>query len=102
MNANKIVNWVAAAIAIVGAFVPIPAEGLLLLLAGLYIGLSLQMDETVRVGVGAVILAHFSGNVDVIPYAGTYLHAILGSVGALMAGAALMRVSLNVWARVKP
>jgi hypothetical protein len=102
MNANKIVMWIGAAIAVVGAFVAIPYAALLLLLTGLYAGFGLDKDDSVRVGVGAVVLTTLSANLDAIPMAGTFLHAILGNVGAFTAGAALMRITLNYWGRVKP
>lgn len=102
MNANKIVMWIGAAIAVVGAFVTIPYASLLLLLTGLYAGFGLDRDDTVRVAIGAVVLTTMSANLDAVPMAGSYLHAILGSVGAFTAAAALMRVMLNYWGRVKP
>jgi uncharacterized membrane protein YbaN (DUF454 family) len=38
MNANRIVGWIALAVAVLGAFMTVPHAALILLLAGLYMG----------------------------------------------------------------
>ncbi len=103
MNANKIVGWVGLAVAIVGAFAPvIPMQPLILLLVGLYAGLSVSGDQVVGTVIGAIALTTMSANFDAIPAVGSYLHAISASIGAIAAGASLSSVLMGVVNRAKP
>ncbi len=102
MNANKIVGWIGLAVAIVGAFAPIPFAALILLLVGLYAGLSVSADQVVATVIGAIALTTLSGSFDAIPVVGSYLHMISGSIGAIAAGASLSAVLMGVINRAKP
>jgi hypothetical protein len=102
MNANKIVGWVGLAVAIVGAFAQIPMQPLILLLVGLYAGLSISGDQVVGTVIGAIALTTLSANFDAIPAVGSYLHAISASIGAIAAGASLSSVLMGVVNRAKP
>jgi hypothetical protein len=53
MNAQKIVGLIAILLAIVGAFVTIPYAAAILLILGLFVGLSIIPDHHVRVMVSA-------------------------------------------------
>ena len=55
MNAQKIVGLVAILLAIVGAFVTIPYAAAILLILGLFVGLSIIPDHHVRVMVSALV-----------------------------------------------
>ena len=102
MNANKIVGWVGLAVAIAGAFAPIPMSALILLLVGLYAGLSVSGDQTVGTVIGAVALTTMSGSFDAIPAVGGYLHSISSNLGAIAAGASLSSVLMGVVNKAKP
>lgn len=99
VSPTKIAIWIGVAAAVVSAFVQIPYIGVVLLVVGLYVGSTCGADESIRLGVGAVVLTHFAGNFDAVPVAGSYLHAIVASLGAVGAGAAVSRVLMNVWSR---
>ncbi|HZF25206.1 MAG TPA: hypothetical protein VEZ88_03010 [Steroidobacteraceae bacterium] len=102
MNATKIVGLIGILLAIVGAFVAIPYAAAILLILGLFIGLSILPDHHVRVMVSALVLAGLSHAFDAIPQVGSYIATILSNFGVLVAGGALMIVMRNTWARFKP
>ena len=102
MNARKIILWIGLAVAVIGGLVAIPYAGLILLVGGLVYGLWIEADTHVRVIVTALALAAFAGAFGVVPQIGSYLSAIVGNLGALTAGAALMIIFRNIWARAKP
>ncbi|MGH8131114.1 MAG: hypothetical protein ACRES3_09710 [Steroidobacteraceae bacterium] len=102
MNPFKVVGWVAAAIAVVGAFVEIPYAGLLLVLLGLVAGVAMAAEDHVRVLVSALVLAGLSGVLMNIPEIGSYLTSIFSAAGTFAAGAALTIISRNIWKRYKP
>jgi hypothetical protein len=60
------------------------------------------VDERARIILAAFALTSFNGNLDAIPMVGTYLHAIVASIGAVTVGAALSSVLTGVWQRLKP
>ena len=101
MNIQKIVGWIAVALALIGAFVVIPYTAAILLVAGLVFGFGIK-DEQVRVLVSALVLTALAHAFDAIPEVGSYLTAIYANVGVFAAGAALMIVSRNVVNRLMP
>ena len=103
MNVYKIVGLLGILIAIVGAFVTIPYVGLLLLIAGLIVGINIAREDTVRVLVTALVLTVSHGHsFDAVPGdAGKYLSAIVAGIAALVTGAALMIIGRNIYARFK-
>ena len=58
--------------------------------------------DHVRVIVLAIALATLSGTLGSIPAVGVHLANIVASVGVLAAGAAIMVILRNVYARFKP
>ncbi len=101
MNIQKIVGWVAVALAVIGAFVAIPYAAAILLVAGLVFGFAIK-DEQVRVLVSALVLGALANAFDVIPEVGSYLTAIFVNIGVFAAGAALMIISRNLVNRLMP
>jgi hypothetical protein len=102
MKAQKIVGLVAVALAIVGAFVAIPNLAAILVIAGLFVGLSIDGADHVRVIVSALALTALAGTLGSIPAVGDKLAAIVGNAGVTVAGAAIMIVLRNTYARFKP
>lgn len=102
MNAQKILGMVAVALAIVGAFVTIPGAAAILVVLGLVIDFSIDGADHVRVIVSAIALATLSGTLGSIPAIGVYLANIVGGVGVATAGAAIMIILRNVYARFMP
>lgn len=103
MNATKIVGLIGVLVAIVGAFVAIPYAAAILLIIGLFVGLSIIPDHHVRVIVSALALtglAHMFS--DALPQVGSYLSTIVSNLGVLAAGGALMIIFRNMYARFKP
>lgn len=101
MNIQKIVGWIAVALAVIGAFVDIPYAAVILLVAGLVFGFAIK-DEQVRVLVSALVLSALANTFDAIPEAGVYLTAIFVGIGVFAAGAALMIISRNLVNRLMP
>ncbi|HKE43197.1 MAG TPA: hypothetical protein VKB41_01545 [Steroidobacteraceae bacterium] len=102
MNATKIVGLIGVLLAIVAAFVAIPYAAAILLIIGLFVGLSIIPDHHVRVIVSALALATLSHSFDAIPQVGSYISTILSNLGVLAAGAALMIILRNMYARFRP
>lgn len=102
MNPFKLVGWAALAICVIGAFTEIPYSGLLLVLLGLVVGVSIATEDSVRVIVTAVALASLPSVLNHIPEVGMYLAKIFSAGGTFVAGGALMMISRNVWNRFKP
>src|SRR5262245_29140278 len=102
MNIEKIVGIIGVAVAIVGAFVAIPQMAVLLLVAGLIVGVFVIGDHHVRVMVTALVLTGLSGTFSAVPAAGTYIAAILANIGVLVTGASVMIILRNIYARLKP
>ena len=102
MSVQKIVGLVGVLLAIVAAFVMIPYAALILAVLGLVAGFSIVAEEHVRVIVSALALKYLAETFMAIPQAGGYVTSIIGNVAALAAGAALMIVFRNIYARFKP
>ncbi len=106
MNAKKITLWVGLAIAVIGAFVTIPYISLILLVGGLVFGLWMEAENQVRAMVSAFVLTNFADAftkafADSAPALGTHLTGIVGNLGALTVGVALMIVLRNIYARAR-
>ena len=102
MSVQKIILLVALLIAVVGAFTAIPYASPLLAVLGLVAGFWIVPEEHVRVIVSAVALKVIGDAFGAIPQAGGYLTSIIGNIALLAAGAALMIIFRNIYARVKP
>lgn len=102
LKLEKLVGIIGLVLAIAAAFVEIPYIALLLLLAGLIVGLSIAREDHVRVIVSALALAAFAHLFDAVPEVGKYLSAIVGNVATLAGGGVLMVIGRNLWARFMP
>ena len=102
MSLPKILLLVALLLALVATFVTVPQAATILAVLGLILGFWIVPDEHVRVLVSALVLRYFSGTFGAIPEVGDYVTSILGYISMLAAGAALMIVFRNIYARAKP
>jgi len=102
MNTEKIVGIIGVAVAIVGAFVAIPQVAVVLLVAGLIVGIFVIRDDHVRVMVTALVLTGLASTFNAVPAAGTYISAILANIGVLVTGVAVTIILRNIYARLKP
>ena len=100
MAVEKIIGLVGIVVAIVGTFVAIPYIALILLVAGLIIGFSIVRGDHVRVA--ALALTAFAHNFDAIPQVGTDLSTTVANGALMTAGAALMIMMRNIYARFMP
>lgn len=102
MNPFKIMGLVGLAIAVVGAFVEIPYGSLILLVLGLVIGVSIAVEDSVRVIVTALALSMLANVFMHVPSLGEYLVKIFAAAGTLAAGGAMTVMTRNMWNRFKP
>ena len=102
MSLQKIILLVALALALLATFVTVPQAATILVVLGLILGLWIVPDEHVRVIVSALALRYFSGTFGAIPEVGNYITSILTFISMLAAGAALMIIFRNIYARAKP
>ncbi len=103
MNPFKLIGWAAIALAVVSAFTAIPYVGLILLLLGLVVGISIAAEDSVRVMVTALVLTGLSGVFyDHIPEIGGYITKIFLAGAIFVTGGAMTVISRNVWNRFKP
>ena len=102
MNPFKLIGWIAIALAVISPFINFDYMGLILLLLGLAVGLSIATEDSVRVMVTALVLASLSVVFNNIPEIGGHIAQIFGAVGVFAAGAAMTLITRNVWNRFKP
>ena len=102
MNIYKIVGIIGILIAIVAAFVNIPYAGPLMAAAGVVLGLSAAAEHHVRVIVSALALRALASSFDEIPGVGSHITVIIGDIGVVAAGAALLIIVRNIFDRLKP
>jgi hypothetical protein len=102
MKLEKILGLIAVILAIVGAFVTIPYLAAALVIIGLVIGFSIDAADHVRVIVSALALTALAGALSSIPAIGGHLTSIVSSLGVVAAGAAIMIILRNIYARFKP
>ncbi|HVS24941.1 MAG TPA: hypothetical protein VMU03_14530 [Gammaproteobacteria bacterium] len=102
MSIQKIVLLVALLLALVAAFVTIPYAAPILAVLGLIAGFSMVREEHVRVIVSACALKYLGDTFGAIPQVGGHVTTIIGNIALLAAGAALMIIFRNIYARVKP
>lgn len=102
MKFMNILGLIGAALAIVGAFVTIPSLAAVLVILGLIAGFMIDGPDHVRVIVSALALAALAGTLNAIPSVGGYLTTIVSNFGVILAGAAIMIILRNIYARVKP
>lgn len=102
MKIEKIIGLTGIALAIIAAFVAIPHVDLVLLLVGLVVGWSIAREDHVRVLVSALALTSFAHLFGSAPEVGQYLSVILANAGLVIAGAAIMIILRNTYARFAP
>lgn len=102
MNVYKIIGLLGVLLAIVAAFVTVPYAEPALAIAGLIVGISIAGEHHVRVIVSALALHALAAVFNGIPGAGPSITAILGNLGVLAAGAAILIILRNMYARFKP
>lgn len=102
MNVYKIVGLLGVLLAIVAAFVKVPYAEPIIAVAGLVVGISVAAEHHVRVIVSALVLHTVANTFNGIPGAGPSVSAILGNLGILAAGAALLIIVRNMYERLKP
>ncbi len=105
MNLEKILLIIALLVAIVGAFTPIPYAILILLIGGIVSGATNPLNEfsdrtgyLIFAGVGPMV----AGQLDAIPYIGSYVGAIVVSIALFAAGIWLSSIILSLAKRVMP
>lgn len=101
MSVQKIAAIVGILLAVVAAFVEVPYAGVLLAIAGIVVALEIGADIQVRVIVSALAMHAFAGAFDSLPTVGHYLTGILGNIGTVLAGAALLIILRNIFNRLK-
>jgi hypothetical protein len=102
MSLQKIILLVALLLALIAAFTMVPYAGLILAILGLIGGFWIVPGEHVRVIVSALALKYFADTFGTIPQVGLHVTAIIANIGLIAAGAALMIIFRNTFARVKP
>ena len=105
MNLEKIFLIIALLVAIVGAFTPIPYAILILLIGGIVSGATNPLNEIsdrtgylIFAGVGPMV----AGQLDAIPFIGSYVGAIIVSITLFAAGIWLSSIILSLVKRVMP
>jgi hypothetical protein len=102
MSFQKIILLVALLLAVVAAFTTIPYAAPILAVLGLIAGFWIVPEEHVRVIVSALALKYLGDTFGAIPQVGGYVTSIIGNIALLAAGAALMIIFRNIYARAKP
>ena len=101
MTVYKIVYAVGLLLAIVAAFVHnLPYAPPLLALCGAVAAFSIIPDHHVRVIVSALLLHTVADTFGGIPEVGSYLTSIIGNLGIMACGAAILIVLRNMVARL--
>jgi hypothetical protein len=101
VNVYKILGLIALLLAVVAAFVNVPYAGVVLAVLGLVIGLNAAAEAHVRIIVSAVALRALAGTFDAIPAIGPTLTSIVGNVGSVIAGLALLIIFRNIYNRMR-
>jgi hypothetical protein len=102
MKFMSVMGLIGVALAVVGAFVTIPSLAAILVILGLIAGCMIEGPDHVRVIVSALALSALAGTLNAIPSVGGYLTTIVSNLGVILAGAAIMIILRNIYARVKP
>jgi hypothetical protein len=105
MEGNIMLNKVAGLaravgliLAVVAAFVAIPAQvPLILVVLGIVAGLAYSSEDIVRLAITAVALPLVGAALAVIPQIGTQLTAVAGNAALAVAGALATRVAVRLY-----
>ena len=100
MTVYKMAYAAGLLLAVVAAFVNFTFAPTLLALLGAVVAFSIIADHHVRVIVSALVLHTVAASFDGIPGLGPYLTAIIGNLGVVAGGAAVMIVLRNMYNRL--
>ena len=101
MSIYKIAGIIGLLIALVAAFVNVPYGVELMTIAGIIVGISILAEHHVRVIVSALALPALAASFNALPSVGVYITSILGNVGHVVGGAALLIILRNVANRLR-
>jgi hypothetical protein len=100
VNISKIAGIIGVLIALVAAFTSIPYGVELMTIAGIIVGLGIATEDSVRVIVTAIALPVLAGCFNALPSIGPYITSILGNIGHVVGGAALLIILRNIYKRL--
>ncbi len=100
MGPAKIVRMLAAAVAVIAAFVTIPYAALIMAVLGLGIGYFVEAERRTLYLVTVIALAGAAGGLGAIPMAGDYITAIFGNVSTILNAGALVVISMGIYEKV--
>ena len=100
MGPAKIVRMLAAAVAVIAAFVTIPYAALIMAVLGLGIGYFVEVERRTLYLVTVIALAGAAGALGAIPMAGEYITAIFGNVSTILNAGALVVISMGIYEKV--
>jgi len=102
MELKKLVRLVAVLVAVVAAFIDLPAEATIIATLGLGAGFFVEEEYSQRFLIGVLALALAYGSLGPVWIIGGYLTDILGSVSALLNAAACTVIVMGLAKRLKP
>jgi hypothetical protein len=100
VNISKIAGIIGMLIALVAAFTNVPYGVELMTIAGIIVGISIATEDSVRVIVTAVALPVLAACLNGLPSIGPYITSILGNIGHVVGGAALLVILRNIYKRL--
>ena len=95
MDIYKIAALLGVVLAVVAAFVAVPYSGAV-------VGWGVASDVQVRVIASAIALHLVANAFDTIPTVGPTLTSIIGAIGSMVAGAAVLIILRNTYNRMMP
>jgi hypothetical protein len=102
MDIYKIAALLGVVLAVVAAFVAVPYSGAALAILGAVVGWGVASDVQVRVIASAIALHLVANAFDTIPTVGPTLTSIIGAIGSMVAGAAVLIILRNTYNRMMP
>jgi hypothetical protein len=100
VNISKIAGIIGMLIALVAAFTNVPYGVELMTIAGIIVGIRIATEDSVRVIVTAVALPVLAACFNGLPSIGPYITSILGNIGHVVGGAALLVILRNIYNRL--
>jgi len=101
VNIYKICGIIGMLIALAAAFTHIPYAVVLMIIAGIIVGISVATEDSVRVIVTALALPVVGAGLNELPSVGPYITSILGNFGHVVGGVALLVMLRNIVNRLK-
>lgn len=105
MGVGKIIQIVAVLVAVVaGLWSGFPESAMVIAVLGAVAGYFVAEEDRQRVLVAAIALsiASISGGLGAIPGVGSYISAIMGSLGSLYAAGAITVILVALFEKLKP